>query len=93
MSSVIRIQTMIRVMIARKRARAIRDKVRLSRGRQPLKGKVVLKMEILVAGGQRELTLTQTTPHRRRNAAVKIQARIRGILVRKRLRPIIMQYR
>eukprot|EP00931_Biecheleriopsis_adriatica_P005534 TRINITY_DN107033_c0_g1_i1.p1 TRINITY_DN107033_c0_g1~~TRINITY_DN107033_c0_g1_i1.p1 ORF type:complete len:1559 (+),score=429.79 TRINITY_DN107033_c0_g1_i1:111-4679(+) len=89
LSSVLRIQTAIRVMIAKRRARAKRAQAVVQKGPQPLRGKMRLRMEKIGPRGGKELRLSQTTPHKRHRAAKKIQARMRGVLARKRFKPLI----
>jgi hypothetical protein len=89
MKSLIRIQSMARIIIARRRVRDKRAKAVVQKGPQPLRGKLRLRMERVGAGGGRELVLAVTTPHKRAKAATKIQARTRGIIARKRIRPLV----
>jgi len=86
---VVRLQSAVRVMLARRRVCNLRARTRLTHGVQPLRGRIRLRMEKVTPGGSRELVLGITTPHKRNKAATKIQARCRGILVRKRLKPLL----
>lgn len=86
----IRIQSMARVIIAKKKVRLAMAKAVVQKGPQPLKGKLRLRMEKVGSKGEREIVLSQTTPHRRNKAATRIQARMRGVLARKRFRPLVI---
>lgn len=84
----IKVQSVARCILAK---RVYRNKVAqatVQKGPQPLRGKLRLRMEKM--GGKKELVLAMTTPHRRNRAAMKIQARMRGVLARKRFRPLVL---
>lgn len=87
--TVLRLQSAARVMLARKRVSRLRQNSQLLYGVQPLRNMMQLRMERVAPGGRRELMLGQTTPHKRAKAAAKIQARCRGILVRKHFKPLL----
>eukprot|EP00927_Polykrikos_kofoidii_P030828 TRINITY_DN26534_c0_g1_i1.p1 TRINITY_DN26534_c0_g1~~TRINITY_DN26534_c0_g1_i1.p1 ORF type:complete len:1386 (+),score=301.60 TRINITY_DN26534_c0_g1_i1:96-4160(+) len=84
----IKIQSMVRAVIARRIANEKRKQKIVQKGKQPLRGKLRLRIE--GHGTSKELVLSQTTPARRDKAAVKVQARIKGILARKRFRPLVL---
>jgi len=86
--SVIRLQGFARILKARDRVRIMRAKRELGKGPQPLRGRLALRMTAQAThSGKPELMLGETTPHRRAKAASRIQARIRGLLARRRFRP------
>eukprot|EP00930_Biecheleria_cincta_P082493 TRINITY_DN72216_c0_g1_i1.p1 TRINITY_DN72216_c0_g1~~TRINITY_DN72216_c0_g1_i1.p1 ORF type:complete len:1544 (-),score=413.28 TRINITY_DN72216_c0_g1_i1:49-4611(-) len=88
-NSVVMIQSAIRVMLAKRRVRAARAQAVVQKGPQPLRGKVRLRLQKLGPGGGKELCLSLTTPHKRHRAATKVQARMRGVLTRKKYRPLV----
>eukprot|EP00928_Gymnodinium_smaydae_P054996 TRINITY_DN3866_c0_g3_i3.p1 TRINITY_DN3866_c0_g3~~TRINITY_DN3866_c0_g3_i3.p1 ORF type:complete len:1484 (+),score=339.77 TRINITY_DN3866_c0_g3_i3:25-4452(+) len=87
---VVLIQSFVRQALARKRRRLQLAQGVISKGPQPLKGQMLLKMEKVGKYGGKDLVLRQTTPHRRNRAASKLQARVRGILVRKKFRALVL---
>jgi len=89
MNSVVKIQTWGRVMLAKRKMAMAREQAIVQKGPQPLRGMLRLRMERVRPGGAKELVLSQTTPHKRHRAAIKIQKRMRGILTRKRFRPLV----
>eukprot|EP00929_Paragymnodinium_shiwhaense_P007410 TRINITY_DN111313_c0_g1_i1.p1 TRINITY_DN111313_c0_g1~~TRINITY_DN111313_c0_g1_i1.p1 ORF type:complete len:1507 (+),score=590.76 TRINITY_DN111313_c0_g1_i1:138-4658(+) len=90
MKSVIKVQTMARVIAAKKRVKQRALQGTVQKGPQPLMGQMRLRMEKIGLGNHKELVLAMTTPHKRYKAATKIQARMRGILARKRFRPLVL---
>lgn len=86
---VVCIQAAVRAMIARRRVRILRAQATCLKGPQPLRGRLRLQMEKVGPGMGKELVISQTTPHKRHRAAVKLQARIRSFLARKHLRPLL----
>jgi len=89
LNSVLRVQSFIRVMIAKRRVRMARAQAVVQKGPQPLRGKLRLRMEKLGPGGGKELRLSQTTPHKRFRAAQKVQARARGMAARRKFKPLV----
>mmetsp|Transcript_50768 Transcript_50768/g.147368 ORF Transcript_50768/g.147368 Transcript_50768/m.147368 type:complete len:918 (+) Transcript_50768:52-2805(+) len=87
LGSVLRVQAFARALMARRVAKAKRAKRNLDRVPQPLRGRLRLRLEAVGQGGRDELVLAVTTPQRNRKAAAKIQARVRGLLARKRFQP------
>eukprot|EP00439_Symbiodinium_sp_Y106_P064147 s2780_g10.t1 len=73
MNSVVKIQTWGRVMLAKRKMAMAREQAIVQKGPQPLRGMLRLRMERVRPGGAKELVLSQTTPHKRHRAAIKIQ--------------------
>jgi len=86
----IKVQSLVRVLVARRKYKIKVAQATIQKGPQPLRGKLRLRMEKLGDGKQKELVLAMTTPHRRNRAAMKIQARARGMLARKKFRPLVL---
>lgn len=78
---------MIRAVIARKRFRRLREKREAGMARgvaAPLQGKLRLTLKKGDGSGKADIVLSLTTGARKEKAAVRIQARMRGYLARKR---------
>lgn len=88
-AAAVRIQACVRAINARRLARQVKARSIVGRGHQPLRSRVQLKMKIVGMDGRKELVLAETTPHRRSKAASKIQARMRGVLTRASLKPML----
>jgi len=89
MRSVTRMQAAVRVMLARRKARLLSAKRCLNRVPPDLKGKLRLTVRTAVPGTHvKECVLQVTSSHRRNRAATRIQAHIRGLLARRRYRPM-----
>jgi len=86
---VIKVQSFARRIIAKRRVR-LKIAQAAEKGPRRLRGKLRLRMEQPSGGGEKELTLSLTTPHRRTRAATKIQARCRGIFARKKYKPLVI---
>mmetsp|Transcript_136869 Transcript_136869/g.355250 ORF Transcript_136869/g.355250 Transcript_136869/m.355250 type:complete len:1369 (-) Transcript_136869:35-4141(-) len=86
----IKIQACARVVLAKRAYRNKLAQATVQKGPQPLRGKLRLRMEKVGQGKTKELMLSMTTPHKRHRAAMKIQARMRGVLARKKFRPLVL---
>lgn len=76
--SVVKIQSKVRGVGARKRVGQVKHKNVVDKGNQPLKHRLQLRVESLSPGGAKEVVLTETGSHREFMAAQKLQARSRG---------------
>ncbi|CAD7928662.1 unnamed protein product [Amoebophrya sp. A120] len=91
----IRVQAVIRSLLAKKRFKEMKEKkgTSLTRGVAPsLRGKLRLKVQ-KTDDGKEELLLSQTTGARRDKAAVRIQSLARSYIVRKRIKPLLAHRR
>jgi len=88
MKSVVLLQCFSRMMAAKRTMRKARAKRELGRGHQPLRGRLRLRLEAIGPTGHKELVLGETTPHRRHRMAARIQARVRGVQCRERMKPL-----
>lgn len=89
LNRLVKIQSMARVVLSKKKVKQVKAQATVQKGPQPLRGRLRLRMEKIGPDGSKELVLAQTTPHRRAKAAKKIQARMRGVLARKRFKPLV----
>merc|ERR1719261_1902652 len=95
MFKVLKVQSMVRSVIARRKMAKKMAQRMVGKGPQPLVGKLRLRLE----GGQghnletAELRLALTTPHRRERAATKIQALARGAMARAWVLPILLHHK
>eukprot|EP00441_Pelagodinium_beii_P041915 CAMPEP_0197632896 /NCGR_PEP_ID=MMETSP1338-20131121/9424_1 /TAXON_ID=43686 ORGANISM="Pelagodinium beii, Strain RCC1491" /NCGR_SAMPLE_ID=MMETSP1338 /ASSEMBLY_ACC=CAM_ASM_000754 /LENGTH=1198 /DNA_ID=CAMNT_0043204473 /DNA_START=88 /DNA_END=3684 /DNA_ORIENTATION=+ len=88
--AVMRVQAAVRVMQARRRARILASKRCLNRVPTELQGMLKLHVRTSIPGTHhKEVVLAVTQEHKKNRAATKIQARIRGYLVRRRVRPML----
>jgi len=93
LSNVVKVQSVVRMLLAKRRVRLMKAKRTVGHGRQPLKDRLHLRVEASGPGGRKEVVLAQLELHRRQRAARKIQARARGMAVRQRFRHIVMHHK
>jgi len=90
LKKIIRIQSFARAIVAKNRMKQLIAQAVVQTGPQPLRGKFSLQRK-RVKAGQHDVVLAQTATHRRDKAATKMQSRVRGMLARKRFRPLVLQ--
>eukprot|EP00933_Yihiella_yeosuensis_P031113 TRINITY_DN24657_c0_g1_i2.p1 TRINITY_DN24657_c0_g1~~TRINITY_DN24657_c0_g1_i2.p1 ORF type:complete len:804 (+),score=175.10 TRINITY_DN24657_c0_g1_i2:204-2615(+) len=94
MRTAIKVQSIARMWIARRAAARKKAKHCLDRVPKHLKGKLKLDIRTAAPGSRKkEVVLAVTIDHKRAQAAIKIQALVRGHLARKHTRPKILHMR
>lgn len=89
-AAVLRVQACVRVMQARRKARAIAGRRVLDRVPAENKSKINLKITSVNPGSKvKQVYVGESDFHKQHNAATKIQTRMRAFLDRRRIKPII----
>eukprot|EP00930_Biecheleria_cincta_P056065 TRINITY_DN4224_c2_g4_i1.p1 TRINITY_DN4224_c2_g4~~TRINITY_DN4224_c2_g4_i1.p1 ORF type:complete len:1123 (-),score=268.71 TRINITY_DN4224_c2_g4_i1:286-3654(-) len=89
-AAVLRVQACVRVMQARRKARALAGKRCLDRVPAETKSRIALKVTTAIPGTKiKQVYIGTSESHKQHNAATKIQSRMRAFLEWRRIKPIL----